>query len=170
MIVPPMRICHPVKEFSVIIPVLQPQSPRFLGCKVSSLPLKHLGLLLKASYKAKSIWDNVVKKIEHRLASWKMTYLSRVAGLPLLRAPFPIYQRTSCLSFPFLLVLQNRMEKLHQDFLWVGIGEEFKFHLVSWSKVCSPISEGGLGIQNLRMFNHALLRKWLWCYVHERGV
>jgi hypothetical protein len=27
---------------------------------------------------------------------------------------------------------------------------------VSWSKVCSPISEEGLGIRNLMMFNRAL--------------
>jgi hypothetical protein len=33
----------------------------------------------------------------------------------------------------------NRIEKLHQDFLWGGLGEEFKFHLVSWFKACSPI-------------------------------
>jgi hypothetical protein len=62
----------------------------------------------------------------------------------------------------------NRIEKLYRDFLWGGIGEEFKFHLVSWAKVCSPISEGGLGIRNLRTFNRALLGKWLWRYVHER--
>jgi hypothetical protein len=37
----------------------------------------------------------------------------------------------------------NRIENLQQDFLWGGVGEEFKFHLVSWSKVCSAIS--GLG-------------------------
>jgi hypothetical protein len=62
----------------------------------------------------------------------------------------------------------SRIEKLHQDFLWGGIGEEFKYHLVSWSTVCSPISEGGLGIRNLRIFNKTLLGKWLWRYVHER--
>jgi len=62
----------------------------------------------------------------------------------------------------------NRIEKLHRDFLWGGLGEEFKYHLISWSKTCSPISEGGLGIRNLRIFNRALLGKWLWRYVHER--
>jgi hypothetical protein len=46
-------------------------------------------------------------------------------------------------------------------------GEVFKFHLVSWFMVFSPISEGGLGIWNLRIFNRALLEKWLWRYVHE---
>jgi hypothetical protein len=49
----------------------------------------------------------------------------------------------------------------YRDFLWVGIGEEFKFHLVSWFKVCSKIIEGGLGVQNFLLFNRALLGKWL---------
>jgi hypothetical protein len=43
-------------------------------------------------------------------------------------------------------------------------GEEFKYHLVKWSKVCTLIFEGGLGIRNLPMFNHALLGEWLWHY------
>ena len=38
------------------------------------------------------------------------------------------------------------IEKLYRDFLWVGLGEEFKFYLVSWSKVCYSIFEGGLGV------------------------
>jgi hypothetical protein len=32
----------------------------------------------------------------------------------------------------------------------------------------SPITEEGLGVQNLVLFNLALLEKWLWCYMHER--
>jgi hypothetical protein len=49
-----------------------------LGCGVSSLPLKYLGLPLGAPFKAKSSWDEVVGKIERRLASWKRLYLSKV--------------------------------------------------------------------------------------------
>jgi hypothetical protein len=49
-----------------------------------------------------------------------------------------------------------------------GLGEEFKYYLVRWSKVCTSISEEGLGIQNLLRFKHALLGKWLWCYGLER--
>jgi hypothetical protein len=40
-----------------------------LGCGVSSLPVKYLGLLLGTSYNAKHIWDGVIEKIERRLAS-----------------------------------------------------------------------------------------------------
>jgi hypothetical protein len=35
-----------------------------LGCGVSSLPLKYLGLPLGACFKAKPIWNGVVEKIE----------------------------------------------------------------------------------------------------------
>jgi hypothetical protein len=48
-----------------------------LGYGVSYLPLKYLGLLLETSFKAKSIWDGVIEKIECRLASWKMMHLSK---------------------------------------------------------------------------------------------
>jgi hypothetical protein len=61
--------------------------------------------------------------------------------------------------FPILVSVANCIEKLYRDFLWDGFGEKFKYHLVSWSKVYSPISERGLGIQNLRIFNRALLGK-----------
>jgi hypothetical protein len=37
-------------------------------------------------------------------------------------------------------------------------------------KVCSPIDEGGLGLQNMRRFNQALLGKWFWCFAHEEGA
>ena len=44
-------------------------------------------------------------------------------------------------------------------FLWGGIGDEPKFHRVKRATVCSPISSGGLGIRNVRLFNEALLGK-----------
>lgn len=34
-----------------------------LGCKVSQLPKKYLGLLLEATYKLQAIWDDVLKKM-----------------------------------------------------------------------------------------------------------
>jgi hypothetical protein len=48
-----------------------------LSCGTSSLPLKYLGLPLMACFKAKSIWDCIVEKIERRLVSWKMMYLPK---------------------------------------------------------------------------------------------
>jgi hypothetical protein len=53
-----------------------------LGCGVLSFPLKYLGFLLGAHFKAKLIWDGVIEKIDRYLAGWKMMYCLRVKGLP----------------------------------------------------------------------------------------
>jgi hypothetical protein len=125
-----------------------------LGCRTNSIPLKYLGLPLGACYKAKSIWDDIVEKIECKLPSWKRMYLSKGGRVTLITSTLS----TSTLSnlptyflslFPIFVSVVNRIKKLQQDFLWGGIGDEFKYHLVSRSKVCSPISKGGLGIRNL---------------------
>jgi hypothetical protein len=44
---------------------------QLLGCWVASFPMTYLGLPLGASYKATSIWNGVIEKMERRLAKWK---------------------------------------------------------------------------------------------------
>ena len=135
-----------------------------LGCRVSALPLMYLGLPLGASFKKKSIWNAVVEKVEKRHAGWKRTYLSNGGRLTLIKSTLsslPSY----CLSlFPLPKSVACRIEKLQRDFLWGGIGDEHKYHLVNWHQVCTPLQYGGLGIRNLSTFNKALLGKWLWRY------
>ena len=128
-----------------------------------SLPLKYLSLPLGALYKAKHIWDGVIEKIERRFARWKQCICLRVVGLPLSRASYPTYLHILYPSFLSFRVLPNVLELQH-GFLWGGIGKEYKYHIVSWLKVCTLISEGGLGIRSLLKFNHALLGKWLGRY------
>jgi hypothetical protein len=108
--------------------------------------------------------------MERHLSSWKMWYLSkggRVTHIKSTLSNLPTYLLS---LFPIPARVAKRIEKLQRDFLWGGMGNEFKYHLVSWDKVCSPISEGGLGIRNLRAFNRALLGKWLWCFGSKRDA
>jgi hypothetical protein len=44
--------------------------------------MKYPVLPLGASFKAKSIWDDINEKIESHLAEWKMMYLSKGVRLP----------------------------------------------------------------------------------------
>ena len=132
-----------------------------LGCKQGSLPMKYLGLPLEAKFKDKSIWNPILEKMERKLAGWKKLYLSKGSRVTLIKST-PSNLPSYFLSlFPIPASVANRIARLQRYFLWDGLGDEPKFHLVDWSTVCSPLSLGGLGIRNLRTFNIALLGKWL---------
>jgi hypothetical protein len=94
----------------------------------------------------------------------------REVGLLLLRAISLIFLLIFLSLFPIPAAVAKRIEKLQHNFLWEGLNEEFKYHLVKWDKVCFPIFEGCLGIKKLRVFNQVLLGKWSWHYAYERKV
>jgi hypothetical protein len=138
-----------------------------LGCEVGTLPIPYLGLPLGSRFKDKASWNGVVEKSIRVLASWKRMSLSKGGRIALIKSTlsnFPTYL-LSILPIPVAVAIH--IESIQCGFLWGGIGEEFKFHLVNWPKVCLPVREGGLGIRNLRCFNRALLGKWLWRYASE---
>lgn len=97
-------------------------------------------------FKAKSIWDGVVDKIEKRLAGWKRLYLSKGGRITLIKSTLSNLPMYFLCLFLIPLGVANRMEKIFLDFLCGGLGNKEKFHLIKWDKTCSPLSCGGLGI------------------------
>jgi len=75
-----------------------------LGFRVSSLTLKHLCLLLGAFFKAISIWDDIIEKIEHCLAGWKL-YLPKGRKITLIKSTLSNFSYLFHVSFFPLLVL-----------------------------------------------------------------
>ncbi|KAG6729257.1 hypothetical protein I3842_01G018300 [Carya illinoinensis] len=155
---------------SEIVPIGGVQRLRFLanilGCN-SVRPMTYLGLPLGAASRAAPLWDTVIEKVERRLAGWKRMYLSKGGRITLIKCTLSNLPTYFLSLFPIPVRVALHIEKLQRDFLWGGLGEEFKFHLVRWEKVCRPLSYGGLGIRNLRTFNWVLLGKWLWRYHKE---
>lgn len=64
--------------------------------------------------------------------------------------------------------MAKRLERLQREFLWAGLEEERRLHLVNWGVVCLLMRIGGLGVRSLVLFNKALLGKWLWRFGVER--
>jgi hypothetical protein len=141
-----------------------------LGCGSGVLPLKYLGLPLGASFKLKTMWACLEDLMSRRLAPWKRAYLSKAGRVTLIKSTLSNMPTYMLSLFPIPAYVAKRIKKIQRDFLWGGMNDDFKFHLVEWDKVCSPIDEGGLGIRNLRRFNQALLGKWLWHFAQEEGA
>ncbi|RVX18254.1 putative ribonuclease H protein [Vitis vinifera] len=58
---------------------------------------------------------------------------------------------------------------MQKDFLWSGVGEGKKDHLIKWEVVSRPKELGGLGFGKTSRRNIALLGKWLWRFPRERS-
>jgi hypothetical protein len=159
---------------SVLVPVGEVSDmgalAEILGCEVGSFPITYLGMPLGARFKDKACWNGVVEKTMRSLASWKRSYLSKGGRIALIKSTLSNLPTYLLSLLPIPLAVAKHIESIQSGFLWGGMGEEFKFHLVNWRKVCSPVREGGLGIRSLRSFNHALLGKWLWRYATEPGA
>jgi hypothetical protein len=132
-----------------------------LGCKIGSLSMTYLGLPLGASFKSLPIWNRVIEKVERRLASWKKIYLSKGGRVTLIHSTLSSILTYYLSLFPVPVSVVKKLERLQREFLWNGMGDETKFHLVNWHKACSPIKVGGLGVRNIIKFNQALLGKWI---------
>jgi hypothetical protein len=83
-----------------------------LGCGTSSLPLKYLGIPLGASYKAKSIWDVIVEKMQRRLANWKGIYLSKGGRVILIKSTLSNLPTYFLSLFPIPPSVAHCIEKL----------------------------------------------------------
>ena len=106
--------------------------------------------------------------MERRLGGWKWLYLSKGGKLTLLKSTLSNLPTYFLSLFHLPSDVACRIEKLQRDCLWNGLGDQPKFHLVNWAKVCEPLQNGGLRVKNLRLFNQSLLGKWLWRYGKER--
>jgi hypothetical protein len=141
-----------------------------LGGRIASLPMKYMGLPLGARYKSKDIWNPILEKMERRLVGWKRSYFSKGGRLTLIKSTLSSLPTYFLSLFAVPASVAHRIEKLQRDFLWGGIEDEFKYHLVNWHTICTPIQQGGLGLRQIVPFNQALLVKWLWRFANERNA
>ena len=111
-----------------------------LGCKQGTLPMKYLGLPLGAKFKDKTIWSPILEKMEKRLAGWKHLYLSKGGRAILIKSTLLNLPTYFLSLFPIPAVVANQIAKIQNNFLWGGLGDEPKFHLVKWAIVCTPLS------------------------------
>ena len=138
-----------------------------LDCKVSGWLIPYLGLPLGRNPKTCGFWNPVIEKISRRLDGWQKAFLSFGGRITLIQScltHMPCYF-LSLFKIPALVAA--KIERLQRDFLWSGIREGKRDHLVSWDVVCKSKAKKGLGFGKIVLRNVALLGKWLWRYPRE---
>ena len=116
-----------------------------LQCRVGSLPMKYLGMLLGTSFKTASIWNPILEKMEKKLSGWKRLYLSKGGRLILLKSTLSSLPTYFLSLFTIPKSVVARVESIQRNFLWGSSEGSFKYPLVAWDKVCSPIERGRFG-------------------------
>ena len=129
--------------------------------------MSYLGMPLGAFFKASSVWNPILENIERKLAGWKKLYLSKGGCLTLLKSTLSSLLTYFLSLFTIPKHVAERIEKFQCNFLWGGLGDGFKHHLVGWNIVCHLIASGGLGIRRVAVTNRTLLGKWMWRFGRE---
>ncbi|RVX12865.1 LINE-1 retrotransposable element ORF2 protein [Vitis vinifera] len=138
-----------------------------LDCKAFGWPMLYLGLPLGGNPKACGFWNPVIKRISRRLDGWQKAYLSFGGRITLIQSCLTHMPCYFLSLFKIPSSVATKIERMQRDFLWSGIGEGKRDHLVNWDIVCKPKSRGGLGFGKISIRNVALLGKWLWRYPRE---
>lgn len=64
--------------------------------------------------------------------------------------------------------VKRKLHALFSSFLWGGLEEKRKIHLVNWETIIAPVLQEGLGILDLRDMGKTLIVKWVFNYTNNR--
>eukprot|EP00253_Pinus_taeda_P004451 PITA_04451 len=129
---------------------------RILGFTIASLPSKYLGAPLMASALKHFSWKQLLEKLETRLSLWTNRALNMASRIVLIKAVFhsmPLYLFSILVAPKWVL---KEIKNLQRNFLWGSSGQNRKWALVKWDKVCLPKKAGGIGLRDPEHSNRAM--------------
>eukprot|EP00253_Pinus_taeda_P036565 PITA_36565 len=131
--------------------------------------IKYLGFHLKANgYKAKD-WEWLIKRYYKKISSWEYRTLS-LAGRVILTSAIlsQMFVYWAHLFYLPTCTIQL-MNKVTTNFIWGGMSEQRKYHLVKMDAISIPKQHGGWGLKDLRLSGRALLCRSLWRGIFGEG-
>ncbi|XP_042944649.1 uncharacterized protein LOC122278535 [Carya illinoinensis] len=150
-------------------PQLQQEIMASWGIQQAQKYEKYLGLPSVVGRSKKSAFANIKSRVWKKLQGWKERLLSQGGKEVLIKAvalSIPSYSM-SCFKLPESLC--KELENMMAKFWWGQRREENKIRWVSWTKMCAPKQDGGMGFKDLHSFNMALLAKQAWRIMNEKS-
>ena len=125
-------------------------------------PIRYLGLPLMNRKLKISEYSPLITKLTLWFQSWSANYLSFAGRLQLLK--IVIFGTVNLWISAFILpkgCIKN-IEAMCSRFLWSGSLDKKAIAKMSWTTVCLPKEEGGLGLRSLLVWNQVLCLRFIW--------
>ncbi|CAH9110833.1 unnamed protein product [Cuscuta europaea] len=120
-------------------------------------PVRYLGIPLAPLKVSVAQYAPLLDMVNKFLSTWNTKTISYAGKLELIRSVIQGVQSFWLQVFPVPQTVLDRIISICRIFLRGG-----KFAKVAWDDICLPKEEGGLGIHNAKIWNHALLARTLW--------
>ncbi|XP_074300936.1 uncharacterized protein LOC141632275 [Silene latifolia] len=132
------------------------------GFREGKFPVRYLGIPIY--YKRMTVGDcsRLAERVVMRIHGWGARKLSYAGRLVLVQAVLSQLHSFWSRIFIIPLTVMNRIEKICRNYLWSGSDDFHKTSPVAWYKVCTDKKFGGLGIVNCKLWNVAMLGKYVW--------
>lgn len=139
------------------------------GFKRGSFPTRYLGLPLDPKRITMATLQPFLERITSKLHSWTVKCLSLAGKVKLIYSV--IYAMVNFWSSVFVLPKRfyEKVDSLCCSFLWKIRTTSATGARVSWSNICTPKKEGGLGLRKLEDFELIFRLKRLWNYFSNSG-
>lgn len=123
---------------------------------------KYLGAPLIHHRSGRNSYQFILDKVNQRLSNWKTKQLSMAGRVTLAKSvlqALPSYvMQSACLP----RALCDEIDRKCRNFIWGDSESQRHIHLASWSSICIPKKNGGLGLRTARDINTTFMMKAGW--------